>query len=243
MSAKKKTVKAKKKAKTPARRGKIKHSKAVSGRKRRKPTKLPPKPQRRAKPDPYKKLLAKINRIKERVPYIEPTGECTDENTGEVLFRYTEAQHVFEVYRAECAAEGLIYRPYFDVGIMPIIVPIGRGVALVAPFCIEDLETGARLIGFGTGMGANWDWAANTAGTRALKQFLLTTFQCTWKDPEQLNQAEQKESLKAEVMRELEADGTLANIEQVRFWAQQFGKPKETDKKPKKKETKNVKSK
>lgn len=189
----------------------------------------PPKTRKRAKPDPYKKLLAKIDRIKNRVPYVEPTGECRDENTNEILFRYTEAQHVFDVYRAECDQEKLHYRPYADANIQPKVVAIGNMPMLIATFCIEDLETGARIIGWGSGMGRNADWSGNTAGTRALKQFLLTTFEATWQDPENpvITRQQEKEQLRAEVMRELEADGTLANIEQVRYWASQFGKEKD----------------
>lgn len=188
----------------------------------------PKQPRKRAKPDPYKKLLAKIDRIKERVPYIEPTGECKDEETGEVLFRYTEAQHVFETYRAECDLERLHYRPYADANIQPKVVAIGNMPMLIGFFCIEDLDTGARIIGWGSGMGRNRDWSGNTAGTRALKQFLLMIFKATWQDPENpiITREQEKEQLRAEVTRELEADGTLANIEQIRFWANQFGKEK-----------------
>lgn len=188
----------------------------------------PYKPRKRAKPDPYKKLLAKIDRIKVRVPYIEPTGECKDENTGEVLFRYTEAQHVFNIYRAECELERLHFRPYADANIQPKVIAVGNMPMLIATFCIEDLETGARIIGWGSGMGRNRDWSGNTAGTRALKQFLLTTFEATWEDPENptITREQEKEQLKTEVMRELEADGTLANIEQIRFWTSKFGKEK-----------------
>lgn len=187
-----------------------------------------PTTRKRAKPDPYKKLLAKIDRIKERVPYIEPTGECKDENTGEVLFRYTEAQHVFETYRAECDLERIHYRPYADANIHPIVVAVGNMPCLIGFFCIEDRETGARLVGWGSGMGRNLDWSGNTAGTRALKQFLLMTFEATWQDPENptITRQQEKDLLRAEVIKELDADGTLANIEQVRFWATQFGKEK-----------------
>ena len=210
-------MKAKKKVKRPVRKPRKAVSKPISGRKPKKAT-----------PDPYKKLLAKIDRIKERVPYIEPTGECKDETTGEVLFRYTEAQHVFNIYRAECDLERLHYRPYVDANIQPKAIAIGNMPMLIAIFCIEDLETGARIIGWGSGMGRNLDWSGNTAGTRALKQFLLTTFEANWEDPENptITRQQEKELLKTEVMRELEADGTLANIEQIRFWASKFGKGK-----------------
>ena len=63
----------------------------------KKTNKKPPKkryplhPKARRKKDT---IRDKIDRIKERVPYIEPSGECIDPDTGEVLFRYTEAQKV-----------------------------------------------------------------------------------------------------------------------------------------------------
>lgn len=185
------------------------------------------KSRRKARVDPQKLLLAKIDRIKDRVPRIEPTGECIDKITGEVLFRFTEAQHVFKVYREQCEMENLAWRPYADSAIQPKAIAVGNMPMLIGFFCIEDLETGARLVGWGSGMGANRDWSANTAGTRALKQFLLTTFEATWEDPE--NPILDKERLKAQVIRELEASGTLAQIEQIKFWAEQFGKKKGKD--------------
>lgn len=181
---------------------------------------------RRRKRHPYLILLAKIARIKEKVPYIEPTGTCTDENTNEVLFKFTEAQHVFRVYKEQCDIEGLHYRPYADEHIQPKVIAVGSMPMLIATFCIEDIKTGARLIGWGSGMGKNGDWSGNTAGTRALKQFLLTTFEATWEDPENpsLTREQQKQELRAEVLRELEQDGTLARIEQIQFWKNQFSK-------------------
>lgn len=171
---------------------------------------------------PQKLLLQKINNIKERVPHIEPTGECKDPQTGEVLFRFTEAQRVFEIYQSECAMEGLIYRPYYGP-LAPVAIPAGRGVFAAFPFCVQDLETGELIAGWGFGGGMNADWSGNTAHTRALKQFLLTFFQTTWTDPEQITKDIEKQQLREQVLKELEADGTLANIEQIRFWTQKFG--------------------
>jgi len=192
--------------------------------KKKTPKKLPLR--KRAKPNPHKILRAKIKRIKERIPYIEPTGECKDENTGEVLFRYTEAQHVFETYREQCDLEGLSYSPYADANIQPKVVAVGNMPCLIGFFCIEDVKTGAIKVGWGSGMGRNLDWSGNTAGTRALKQFLLTTFEATWQDPENptITRQQEKDLLRAEVIKELDADGTLAKIEQLQFWAQNIGK-------------------
>lgn len=178
---------------------------------------------RTAKPKKVREtILDKIARIRDRVPHIEPTGEILDETTGEVLFRFTEAQHVFKIYRFECQLESLIWRPYCAVGIQPVVVPFARGVDKTLPFCIEDIKTHERIVGWGSGGGSNADWSGNTAHTRALKQFLLTTFQTTWDDPEHLTYAEQKKLMKQELLKEMEADGTLANIEQMRFWTQEF---------------------
>lgn len=193
---------------------------------------------KKARHNPLKdSIRIKIARIRDSMPCVEPTGECRDPDTNELLFKFTEAQKVFTLYRQLCQAEGLIYRPYFAVGIQPTIVPIGRGVALVAPFCIEDTATGEILVGWGTGMGMNADWSGNTAGTRALKQFLLTTFQSTWQDPEDLSRSEQKELLKAEVVKELEADGTLAKIEMLKFFGQPIKKGKNDVKNTRKSDT------
>ena len=174
--------------------------------------------------DPHLLLLAKIDRIKARVPHIEPTGECKDES-GEVLFHFTEAQHVFEIYREQCDMEGLHYRPYAVEHIQPKAIAIGSMPLVIGTFCIEDRQTGARLIGWGSGMGANRDWSGNTANTRALKQFLLTTFEALWKDP--LDPKHNKEQLKAQVRDELIADGTMSAIDELRtYFDNQFLKVK-----------------
>jgi hypothetical protein len=197
--------------------------------------KAQPKP-RKPKIDPQILLLQKIDRIKDRIPDIEPTGECRDKETDELLFRYTEAQHVFKVYRAECDVEGLHYRPYADEHIQPRAVAVGNMPMLIATFCIEDIKTGARIIGCGTGMGRNLDWSGNTANTRALKQFLLTTFEATWEDPEDLIVSRGR--MREQVISELEADGTLSRIEQIRYWAQNLGKGKKDESSTKGKDTK-----
>lgn len=186
--------------------------------KRKPKTKPPKKPPRKRKLTPQLLLLEKIKRIRVRVPQIEPTGECIDPDTKEVLFRFTEAQEVFRIYLDECAREKLIFRPYVDEHIQPKAIAIGNMPLLLGTFCIEDLETGARLVGFGSGMGRNLDWSANTAGTRALKQFLLTTFGATWKDPEDTRNA--REQLRDEVRQELVSDGTISAIDEIK---QYFG--------------------
>lgn len=164
----------------------------------------------------------KIARIRDRVPYIEPTGECKDETTKEILFRFTEAQEVFRIYRQECETEGLIWRPYCAVGIQPVVVAFQRGIYTLIPFCIEDIKTGEIIVGWGSGGGNNADWSGNTAHTRALKQFLLTTFGATWQDPEHITDAAQKELIKQQVFKELQADGTLSTIEQIKHWTKIF---------------------
>jgi len=187
-----------------------------------KPKSKPPK----RKINPKLLLLKKISRIRARVPQIEPTGECIDPDTKEVMFRFTEAQYVFEIYLDQCAREKLIFRPYVDEHIQPKAIAVGNMPLLLGTFCIEDLETGARLVGFGSGMGRNLDWSANTAGTRALKQFLLTTFGATWKDPEDTKNA--REQLKEEVKNELIADGTMSAIDELKnFYGQQFERKKD----------------
>ncbi len=134
-------------------------------------------------------LKQKIDAIAERVPHIKPTGEVKDPDTGEVLFRYTEAQKVFKIYRKECEAEGIRWRTYVDHFIQPKVIAVGSMPMLIGYFCIEDIETGEVIvIGWGSGMGRNRDWSGNTAGTRALKQFLLVTFRATWEDPDDLKQ-------------------------------------------------------
>jgi len=141
------------------------------------------KSQKKSQKKHKKTLLEKIDAIRARVPYIEPTGEYKDPHTRELLFKFTEAQKVFEIYRNECNAEELIYRPYYGP-LAPVTAVAGRSIFVALPFCIQDIKTGDLLAGWGFGGGMNGDWSANTAHTRALKQFLLTVFQTTWRDPE-----------------------------------------------------------
>lgn len=206
---------------------KIKRKKVVKKKAKKSKSRSRPKP----KVDPYKLLLAKINRIRERVPYIEPTGECRDPDTNEVLFRFTEAQHVLEIYREQCEMEKLHFCSYADKDIQPKAIAIGNMPMLIGFFCLIDLETGARHIGWGPGMGSNRDWAANTAGTRSLKQFLLMTFEPTWQDPEDLNKVS-KEQVRKEVRNELIADGTMNAIDELKsYYGQQFERSKKDDSK------------
>ena len=170
---------------------------------------------------PERLLMVKMHNIRERVPYVKPTGEQRDPDTDELLFPYTEAQEVFKIYREQCDIENLRFRSYADDKLQPTIVSVRNMPCLLGFFCIEDMDTGARFIGWGTGMGDNGPWAANTAGTRALKQFLLLTFEPTWEDPSE-EQKLSKRELEQQVRNELIADGTMGVIDQMKDF---FSKP------------------
>ena len=155
---------------------------------KKKKTKQKPPPKKKsdglpALRQPRRRLLAKIARIRDEIPDIEPSGEEKDEQ-GKHLFFYTEAQDVFKRYIEALKRHNLLVRPYAEPGMMPQIVTQGRLVIASIAFEVVDLDTGESIVGAGIGGGINYDWAPNTCQTRALKQFFLTTFGACWRDPE-----------------------------------------------------------
>lgn len=178
MAKKKRTIK--KPAKDSKRRAEIKSALKKAKRPAAR-TGYDPLPSRRR---PRHRLLAKIALIRDEIPDIEPTGHEVDEDTQEIIFYYTEAQQVFTRYVEVLKRHNMLVRPYAEPGMMPQVSIEGRLVVVAMCFEITDLDTGESVIGPGVGAGINWDWAANTAQTRALKQFFLTSFGATWKDPE-----------------------------------------------------------
>ena len=87
------------------------------------------------------------------------------------------------MYFAAFDEVGLQVRPYASSHMMPQLT-IGAGFCgILGCFEIVDTETGYSVIGWGAGLGRNGFWAANTAQTLAMKQFLISSFGANWKDP------------------------------------------------------------
>lgn len=179
-----KQKKAKKKAKTPVRRGKTTPSKPVSERKGKKATKVP---QKRAKPksipptelsEQEKSIILhrKIHAVMAENPEIKCTLVGEDEDRK---FGICEAAGVFKMYNQAIAKHNLTFIP------MAVNPTLGNGCVLVrVTYRITDITTGYFETVQGCGFGMNGQWSANTAQTLALKQALLNTFTCSWPQPE-----------------------------------------------------------
>jgi len=172
---------------------------------------------------PLRRLLAKIAKVREEIPDIQPSGEEKDDK-GKVVFYYTEAQDVFSRYIEALKRHNLLVRPYAAPGMMPQIVTQGRLVIASIAFEVVDLDTGESIVGAGIGGGINYDWAPNTCQTRALKQFFLTTFGATWKDPEVVAHQEANRML-AEARVTMLPDEALARLKEFGWGMEPQQKP------------------
>lgn len=158
-------------------------------------------------------LYQKIAQVRKALPQIEATGKDVDSETGEEI-NYTEAHVVFEKYQKVFDKVGLVVRPTMGFEMRPDVQVKGAVVIVTMFFEIADPDTGYALVGPGIGMGANRDWSGNTAQTRALKQFLLTSFGAYWRDPEQQRRMDDK-LLKQEVADQL-GPGLRAVTEEIK---------------------------
>ena len=186
-----KQKKAKKKVKTPVRRGKITPSKAVSGRKVKKATKPCKKP-KSIPPSEFTEqeksiiLHRKIHAVMAENPEIKCTLVGEDEDRK---FGICEAAGVFKMYNQAMAKHNLTFIP------MAVNPTLGNGCVLVrATYRITDITTGYFETVQGVGLGTNGQWAANTGQTLALKQALLNTFTCSWPQPEDFREEVQRVS-------------------------------------------------
>ncbi len=127
------------------------------------------------------RLEKKRMQVLAMIPEVVPLGVEKDES-GEVI-PYTVAEDVREVYYAAFRQVGLSVQPVAGPGMMPQIILGGRLFAVAGCYEITDIDTGYSVICWGAGLGANGDWAGNTAQTRAMKQFMLASFMANWKDP------------------------------------------------------------
>ncbi len=129
-------------------------------------------------------LVMRIERkrlaVKKLVPEIPCSG--TDELEGESI-PYTEAEVVREKYYTAFEEVGLTVCTYAEPGLAPQMMFQNRQFAILGYYKITDVDTGYSVIAWGFGVGANYDWAGNTAQTRAMKQFMLSNFMGNWKDP------------------------------------------------------------
>lgn len=132
--------------------------------------------------------LIALDRKRLQVKALLPEIECTGrEKCGDEIIPFTEAEIVREKFFAVFESIGLTICPIAGPGMMPQIAFQGRMFAVVGCYRITDIDTGYSVISWGVGIGINGDWAANTAQTRAMKQFLLGSFETNWKDPTKSN--------------------------------------------------------
>ncbi|KKN77620.1 hypothetical protein LCGC14_0358950 [marine sediment metagenome] len=126
-------------------------------------------------------LEKKRLRVLKLIPYIEETGESTQDEGGET-YKFTEASQVRKLYFEAFQTVGLTVSPVAAPDMMPQ-VSINQGLCAVAgAYQITDTKTGFSVIGWGVGTGRNSFWAANTAQTLAMKQFLLASFMANWRE-------------------------------------------------------------
>lgn len=129
-------------------------------------------------------LKARLDRKRFKVMHLVPEIDCTGVD-DEREYAYTEAHHVYRRYREAFAEVGLMVMPVLDDRTQ--CLHLGRGMFQVTVvYEVTDIDTGYSIRGIGIGLGFNGVWAANSAQTRALKQFLIQTFLASWQPPADL---------------------------------------------------------
>lgn len=232
--AKKKTVRKKAKA------GKKKAGKprTVAKKKKRKQSNQGKKPTS----PPTLSLREKMDAITERIVseedptkkgHIDPTGtmQWGDGTRQEGMFRFTQAQKVFRIFKPLLEEYHLDFKPYVGPLAHSRLVLNSRGTtSLTAPFQIYDKQTGESMLTEGTASGANGyggEWGGNTAQTRCKKYALLFAFELTWEDPLEINRAEIQERAKQQMQQQIEPIRELVQKmckkvdEQIDFWKNQ----------------------
>ncbi len=180
-------------------------------------------------------LEAKRLKVKELLPEIPCTGrEELGEGDDKETIPYTEAEVVREMYFAAFAEVGLSVSSHAEPGMMPAIAQSGKLLSVAGAFQITDTQTGYSVIGWGVGQGINYDWAANTAVTRAMKQFLLHSFMANWKDPLRNEIAREVRHFKAGEFVDLMKSAKETVEEMSEFYGQKIPQQNQKGGKPKK---------
>ncbi len=130
------------------------------------------------------RLEEKRHNILAIVEQIETTGEGIDD-AGET-YNFTVAPDVFQAYRDAFYRERLTVFPVASPELKPEMKFHGRMVGITGYYEITDVDTGYSIIGWGMGVGCNAFWAANSAQTLAMKQFLLISNLAIWRQPKTL---------------------------------------------------------
>ena len=175
------------------------------------------------------KLRAKLEKkrmtVLAMIPEIQPTGLEADKK-GE-LIPFTNAEDVRQRYFAVFREVGLSVAPVAAPGMMPQVSYENGMFSVAGAYEITDTETGYSVIGWGAGCGENGHWAGNTAQTKAMKQFLLASFMCNWKDPTRPSHIELVEQYgeQAEVILSMMKSPTPISDEILEFFGDQL-KPK-----------------
>ena len=126
-------------------------------------------------------LEKKRLKVKQLIPYIEETGESTQDEGGET-YTYTVASEVRKLYFDAFEKVGLSVSTFAAPHMMPTMEMKDGRIAIVGAFEICDTKTGFTVRGWAAGCGRNAFWALNTAQTLAMKQFLLGNFGANWRD-------------------------------------------------------------
>jgi|TARA_R100000501_G_C2620416_1_gene113673 hypothetical protein len=133
---------------------------------------------------PDRELKARFARKCFHVMHLVPEIDCTGID-DEREYAYTEAHHVYRRYREAFAEVGLTIMPVLDDKTQ--LLHLGRGMfQATVVYEVTDIDTGYSERGIGVGLGINGVWAANSAQTRAMKQFLIQTFLASWQPPPDL---------------------------------------------------------
>ena len=145
--------------------------------------------------------------VKKLIPYIEETGESTQDEGGET-YTYTVASEVRKLYFEAFEKVGLSVSTFAAPHMMPTMEMKDGRIAIVGAFEICDTKTGFTVRGWAAGCGRNAFWALNTAQTLAMKQFLLGNFGANWRDI----QDEEFHSADGKTVQEMTPDETLQSI-------------------------------
>ncbi len=152
-------------------------------------------------------LEKKRLKVKQLIPYIEETGESTQDEGGET-YTYTVASEVRKLYFEAFEKVGLSVSTFAAPDMMPTMEMKDGRIAIVGAFEICDTKTGFTVRGWAAGCGRNAFWALNTAQTLAMKQFLLGNFGANWRDI----QDEEFHNADGKTVQEMTPDETLQSI-------------------------------
>jgi len=123
-------------------------------------------------------LQTKILALMQDCPEVVATGEVT-EPTGE-KFKFTIYSDVRKAIDPWLVKHRLTFIPYSDEKHPTVLTQAGGWHYLTTHYRLGDAETGYYIIVPGCGIGLNRWWAADSAGTLALKHALMEALHIRW---------------------------------------------------------------